>query len=86
MRGRLIWESAADASFTIAEDKDGEPLGRGTMLLGETFPSWPTRPQYMSLRSRFSGFLGRRQKERLHLHGHDVDLRRNPACQAAAVR
>ena len=32
VRGRLIWESAADASFTIAEDKDGEPLGRGTMI------------------------------------------------------
>ena len=27
-----IWESAADASFTIAEDKDGEPLGRGTKI------------------------------------------------------
>ena len=26
------------------------------------------------------------RKERLHLHGHDVNLRRNPACQAAAVR
>ncbi len=29
---RTIWESAADASFTIAEDKDGEQLGRGTMI------------------------------------------------------
>ena len=29
---RLVWESAADASFTIAEDKDGEPLGRGSMI------------------------------------------------------
>eukprot|EP01052_Picozoa_sp_SAG31_P009641 SAG31_NODE_511_length_14722_cov_14.770499_7_plen_143_part_00 len=27
-----VWESAADASFTIAEDKDGEPLGRGTKI------------------------------------------------------
>ena len=27
-----IWESTADASFTVAEDKTGEPLGRGTMI------------------------------------------------------
>ena len=29
---QYIWESAADASFTISEDKEGEPLGRGSMV------------------------------------------------------
>jgi len=27
-----IWESSADASFTIAEDKEGDDLGRGSMI------------------------------------------------------
>lgn len=29
---QLIWESAAEGSFAISEDKDGEPLVRGTRI------------------------------------------------------
>lgn len=29
---QYVWESGAEQTFTIHEDKDGEPLGRGTML------------------------------------------------------
>ena len=27
-----VWESAADGKFTLAEDKDGPALGRGTQI------------------------------------------------------
>ncbi len=27
-----VWESSADGNFAVSEDKDGEPLGRGTLL------------------------------------------------------
>lgn len=27
-----VWESAADGAFSISEDTDGEPLGRGTLI------------------------------------------------------
>lgn len=27
-----IWESKADGNFAISEDKEGEPLGRGTLI------------------------------------------------------
>lgn len=27
-----MWESGASGSFAISEDKDGEPLGRGTKI------------------------------------------------------
>ena len=29
---RYIWESGASGSFAISEDKEGEPLGRGTKI------------------------------------------------------
>lgn len=29
---QYIWESSADGAFTIAEDKTGEDLGRGTQI------------------------------------------------------
>lgn len=29
---RHIWASTADGSFTVEEDKENEPLGRGTLL------------------------------------------------------
>jgi len=31
-RRRHIWESGADGVFSISEDTDGEPLGRGTLI------------------------------------------------------
>lgn len=29
---RYIWASTADGSFTISEDTENEPLGRGTLI------------------------------------------------------
>jgi HSP90 family molecular chaperone len=29
---RYIWSSSADGSFTIVEDSENEPLGRGTLI------------------------------------------------------
>ena len=29
---QYIWESAADGNFAVSEDKENEPLGRGTLI------------------------------------------------------
>lgn len=29
---QYVWESAADGAFSVSEDAEGEPLGRGTLI------------------------------------------------------
>ena len=56
----MIWESAADASFTIAEDKDGEQLGRGTMItltLKEDAQEFLDESKLKEVVSKYSEFI-----------------------------
>jgi heat shock protein beta len=56
----MIWESAADASFTIAEDKAGKTLGRGTMItltLKEDAQEFLDESKLKEVVSKYSEFI-----------------------------
>lgn len=57
---QYIWESKADGSFAISEDKDGEPLGRGTQInvhLKEDTQEYADEAKLKQLVKRYSEFI-----------------------------
>ena len=56
-----VWESAADGAFTVAEDKTGEPLGRGTLIrlhIKEDKPEYLDIAKLRGLVAKYSEFVG----------------------------
>ena len=57
---RWVWESAADGAFSIAEDTQGEPLGRGTQInifLKEEAQEYADEAKLKELVQRYSEFI-----------------------------
>ena len=57
---RHIWESRADGAFVISEDKDGEPLGRGTQIniyLKEEASEYADQAKLKDLVAKYSEFI-----------------------------
>jgi len=57
---QYVWESSADGSFTIVEDEDGEPLGRGSeikLYLKEDATDFVDGPKLEDLIKRYSQFI-----------------------------
>eukprot|EP00736_Rhodelphis_marinus_P004273 Rmarinus@m.2614 len=55
-----IWESGAEDSFSIAEDSDGEPLGRGTsitLFLKEDAQEYMEQDKLREIVGRYSEFI-----------------------------
>mmetsp|Transcript_14050 Transcript_14050/g.42403 ORF Transcript_14050/g.42403 Transcript_14050/m.42403 type:complete len:949 (-) Transcript_14050:289-3135(-) len=55
-----IWESGADGAFSISEDKEGEPLGRGTLIkifLKEEAQEYVQEGKLRDLVSQYSEFI-----------------------------
>ena len=56
-----VWESAADGAFTVAEDADGDRLGRGTAIrihLREDKPEYADPARLKALVAKYSEFVG----------------------------
>ena len=56
-----VWESAADGAFTVAEDKEGDKLGRGTAIrihLREDKPEYADPARLKALVAKYSEFVG----------------------------
>jgi heat shock protein beta len=57
---QYIWESRADGAFAISEDKDGEPLGRGTQIniyLKEEASEYADQGKLKELVAKYSEFI-----------------------------
>ncbi|GAB4818046.1 hypothetical protein N2152v2_005092 [Parachlorella kessleri] len=57
---QYIWESGASGSFAISEDKEGDPLGRGTKIniyLKETVHEYLQQDKLKELVQRYSEFI-----------------------------